>query len=109
MASLCPGNLPGARPTSFARTQIANAHFGGMGGENREMKTGETNQVHLTSRFASAVDYARHIHIERRKRTDTPYIALLLGVAALVMGEAGYTGFPGSNDPLRSSATRKLA
>jgi (p)ppGpp synthase/HD superfamily hydrolase len=49
----------------------------------------ESRQLYLSSRFTSAVDYARVLHIERRKGTDIPYMAHLLGVAALVMGEAG--------------------
>jgi (p)ppGpp synthase/HD superfamily hydrolase len=57
-----------------------------------------TKQLHLTTRFTSAVDYARHIHIERRKGTDIPYMAHLLGVASLVMGEAGHAGFPVTED-----------
>jgi (p)ppGpp synthase/HD superfamily hydrolase len=57
-----------------------------------------TGQLHLTTRFTSAVDYARHIHIERRKGTDIPYMAHLLGVASLVMGEAGHVGFPVTED-----------
>jgi (p)ppGpp synthase/HD superfamily hydrolase len=48
----------------------------------------------LSDRFTRAVDYARHLHIERRKGTDIPYMAHLLGVAALVMGEADHTAFP---------------
>ncbi len=40
------------------------------------------------------MDYARTLHIERRKGTDIPYMAHLLGVAALVMGEAGHVEFP---------------
>ena len=58
------------------------------------MNSIETQQLHLTGRFTSAVDYARHLHIERRKGTDIPYMAHLLGVASLVMGEAGHVGFP---------------
>jgi (p)ppGpp synthase/HD superfamily hydrolase len=50
----------------------------------------EREQLHLTSRFSSAIEYARHLHIERRKGTDIPYMAHLLGVAALVMAEAGH-------------------
>jgi (p)ppGpp synthase/HD superfamily hydrolase len=50
----------------------------------------ESKQLHLSNRFISAVDYARVLHIERRKGTDIPYMAHLLGVAALVMGEAGH-------------------
>ena len=48
----------------------------------------------LSDSFTRAVDYARHLHIERRKGTEIPYMAHLLGVAALVMGEAGHTSFP---------------
>jgi GTP pyrophosphokinase len=43
----------------------------------------------LTERFSAAVEYARQLHTEYRKGTDVPYMAHLLGVAALVMGEAG--------------------
>jgi (p)ppGpp synthase/HD superfamily hydrolase len=43
----------------------------------------------LTPRFTEAVDYARQLHTEYRKGTDIPYMAHLLGVAALVMGAAG--------------------
>ena len=41
-----------------------------------------TEQLHLGSRFTSAVDYARHIHIERRKGNEIPYMAHLLGVSS---------------------------
>jgi (p)ppGpp synthase/HD superfamily hydrolase len=50
-------------------------------------------QLHLTARFTTAVDYARTLHIERRKGTGIPYMAHLLGVASLVMGEAGNVTF----------------
>jgi len=50
----------------------------------------ETQQLHLSARFTQAVDYARTLHIERRKGTDIPFMAHLLGVAALVLGEAGH-------------------
>jgi (p)ppGpp synthase/HD superfamily hydrolase len=43
----------------------------------------------LTERFTEAVEYVRQLHTEYRKGTDIPYMAHLLGVAALVMGEAG--------------------
>lgn len=43
----------------------------------------------LTERFTQAVEYARRLHTEYRKGTEIPYMAHLLGVAALVMGEAG--------------------
>jgi (p)ppGpp synthase/HD superfamily hydrolase len=54
--------------------------------------------LHLTDRFSSAVDYARHLHIERRKATTIPYMAHLLGVASLVMGESGQVDFPVTED-----------
>src|ERR1035438_7973254 len=63
-----------------------------MRNNNRNVNGMETKQLHLTTRFTDAVDYARHIHIERRKGTDIPYMAHLLGVASLVMGEAGREG-----------------
>jgi (p)ppGpp synthase/HD superfamily hydrolase len=43
----------------------------------------------LTERFSAAVEYARQLHTEYRKGTEVPYMAHLLGVASLVMGEAG--------------------
>lgn len=52
------------------------------------------HELHLTDRFVRAVDYARILHIERRKGTGIPYMAHLLGVASLVMGEAGHVEFP---------------
>lgn len=52
-------------------------------------KPGQT--LVLTDRLTRAVDYARKLHTETRKGTEIPYIAHLLGVASLVMGEAGRT------------------
>src|SRR5580658_3125171 len=43
----------------------------------------------LSSRFTAAVDYARRLHTEFRKGTRIPYMAHLLGVASLVLSEAG--------------------
>ena len=43
----------------------------------------------LTEKFSAAVEYARQHHTEYRKGTEVPYMAHLLGVASLVMGEAG--------------------
>ena len=43
----------------------------------------------LTEQFSAAVEYARQLHTEYRKGTDVPYMAHLLGVASLVMAEAG--------------------
>jgi (p)ppGpp synthase/HD superfamily hydrolase len=53
----------------------------------------KSQQLHLTDRFTRAVDYARILHIERRKATSIPFMAHLMGVAALVMGESGYVPF----------------
>lgn len=58
----------------------------------------ETGQLHLSDRFTRAVDYARVLHIERRKGTDIPYMAHLLGVASLVMGETGHVPFTVSEE-----------
>ena len=52
----------------------------------------------LTDKFTRAVDYARILHIERRKGTEIPFMAHLLGVASLVMGEAGHVPFPVTED-----------
>jgi GTP pyrophosphokinase len=62
------------------------------------MKPKIDKQLYLTDRFTSAVDYARHLHIERRKGTSIPFMAHLLGVASLVMGEAGQVDFPITED-----------
>jgi (p)ppGpp synthase/HD superfamily hydrolase len=43
----------------------------------------------LSERFTEAVEYARELHTEFRKGTEIPYMAHLLGVAAIVMGETG--------------------
>jgi (p)ppGpp synthase/HD superfamily hydrolase len=66
--------------------------------ESKGMNNIETEKLYLTARFTSAIDYARHIHIERRKGTDVPYLAHLLGVVSLVMGEVGYVRFPVTED-----------
>lgn len=49
----------------------------------------KVDRLLLTERFTSAVEYARQLHTEFRKGTEIPFMAHLLGVAALVMGEAG--------------------
>jgi (p)ppGpp synthase/HD superfamily hydrolase len=54
--------------------------------------------LHLTSRFTSAIDYARQVHVNYRKETSVPYIAHLLGVASLVMGESGHVRFAVTED-----------
>jgi (p)ppGpp synthase/HD superfamily hydrolase len=52
----------------------------------------------LTTRFTEAVEYAREIHQGTRKGGRVPYMAHLLGVTALVMGENGNVPFPVSED-----------
>lgn len=66
--------------------------------ESKSPFNDQSRQLHLTSRFTSAIDYARHLHIERRKGTEIPYMAHLLGVAALVMAEAGHAAIPVTED-----------
>ena len=48
-----------------------------------------SERLSLTERFTDAVEYARQVHVEFRKGTDVPFMAHLLGVCSLVMGEAG--------------------
>ena len=57
-----------------------------------------TPLLHLGDRFSRAIDYARILHIERRKGSDIPSMAHLLGVASLVMGEAGHSQVPVTED-----------
>jgi hypothetical protein len=52
------------------------------------------NPVQLTPRFTEAVDYARQVHVGPRKGTQVPYMAHLLGVVSLVLGETGHVPFP---------------
>jgi (p)ppGpp synthase/HD superfamily hydrolase len=82
---------------SPGKTLRDNEYRGNMTAENK-ITNDETAALHLSSRFTSAMDYARHIHIERRKGTGIPYMAHLLGVASLVMGEAGHAAFPVTED-----------
>ena len=58
----------------------------------------ETAPLQLSQRFTSAADYARIVHIEMRKGTEIPYMAHLMGVAALVMGEPGHAWLPVTED-----------
>jgi (p)ppGpp synthase/HD superfamily hydrolase len=66
------------------------------------MKSMSTKEEHrafvLTRRFIQAVDYARQIHTGWRKGTHVPYMAHLLGVASLVMGESGHVPFAVTED-----------
>jgi len=52
----------------------------------------------LSSRFTEAVDYAQKIHTGFRKGTRVPYLAHLLGVTAIVLGETGNLGIPVTED-----------
>jgi (p)ppGpp synthase/HD superfamily hydrolase len=52
----------------------------------------------LSPRFIHAVEYAREIHVGLRKGTEVPYMAHLLGVASLVLGETGHVPFPVTED-----------
>src|SRR5215475_10349031 len=54
--------------------------------------------VQLTPRFTHAVDYARQVHVGLRKGTQVPYMAHLLGVASLVLGESGHVPFAVTED-----------
>jgi (p)ppGpp synthase/HD superfamily hydrolase len=58
----------------------------------------QQQELHLTQHFSDAVDYVRKIHVGCRKQTKVPYLAHLLGVASLVMGENGYLDFPVTED-----------
>ena len=69
-----------------------------MRARSKSKSKNATGQLRLTSRFASAIEYVRILHIERRKGTEIPYMAHLMGVASLVMGEAGHAGFPVTED-----------
>src|ERR1700739_4431392 len=52
----------------------------------------------LTDRFTDAINYAREIHVGTRKGTGVPYMAHLLGVASLVLGESDHVPFPVTED-----------
>src|ERR1700722_2350323 len=54
--------------------------------------------LHLTYRFSRAVDYARQVHVSYRKGSNVPYMAHLLGVAALVLAECGHVPFVVTED-----------
>src|SRR5437667_7257624 len=56
------------------------------------------NPVQLTRRFTLAVAHARQVHVSLRKWTQVPYMAHLLGVASLVLGETGHVPFPVTED-----------
>jgi GTP pyrophosphokinase len=58
----------------------------------------ENSPLHFTERLTRAVEYARHLHIERRKGTGIPAMAHLFGVTSLVIGEEGLAGFPVTED-----------
>ena len=77
--------------------------------EGKTMKIDETAQLHLSPRFSHAVEYARDVHTEMRKGTEIPYMAHLLGVAALVMGEAGHAWCPISEDMVTAALLHDAA
>ena len=58
----------------------------------------ERGTLQLTARFTRAVEYARDIHVGTRKKSAVPYMAHLLGVASLVMGENGHVPFAVTED-----------
>jgi GTP pyrophosphokinase len=64
-------------------------------GGNADVKD---SPLHFTEKLTRAFDYARHLHIERRKGTGIPAMAHLMGVASLVIGEAGLADFPVTED-----------
>jgi (p)ppGpp synthase/HD superfamily hydrolase len=61
-------------------------------------KQDEGAALQLTLRFTRAVEYARNIHVGTRKKSAVPYMAHLLGVASLVMGENGHVPFAVTED-----------
>jgi (p)ppGpp synthase/HD superfamily hydrolase len=65
---------------------------------NRMNAKEERGVLRLTQRFTDAVEYALEIHTGLRKGTEVPYMAHLLGVASLVMGEAGHVSFGVTED-----------
>ena len=71
-------------------TDFVAVNIGYSQGPSKEANCEHTrNRPFLSGRFTEAIEYARQLHTEFRKGTDIPYMAHLLGVAALVMGEAG--------------------
>jgi (p)ppGpp synthase/HD superfamily hydrolase len=65
--------------------------FKGLDTTTEESEMGEEGKsLFLSARFTQAVDYVRHLHIETRKGSKIPAMAHLLGVASLVIGEAGH-------------------
>lgn len=67
------------------------------------------DHLHLGARFTQAIDYARTLHIEQRKGSRIPYMAHLLGVAALVMGETGHVDFPVTEDMILAALLHDAA
>jgi (p)ppGpp synthase/HD superfamily hydrolase len=68
-----------------------------------------SSSLHLGDRFLRAVSYARDLHVENRKATQVPYMAHLLGVASLVMGESGYVSFPITEDEVNAALLHDAA
>ena len=80
-----------------------------MKDENGKTNSRQANQLYLSSRFTNAVDYARTLHIERRKGSEVPYMAHLLGVASLVMGDGGHASCPVTEDMVIASILHDAA
>lgn len=64
----------------------------------KPMNANDDRALTLTPRFTQAIEYAREIHTGHRKGTEVPYMAHLLGVVSLVMGEAGHVPFAVTED-----------
>lgn len=59
--------------------------------------------LHLTSRFIQGIEYDQITHVNYRKQTAVPYMAHLLGVTSLVMGENGHFQIPVTEDMVIAS------
>ena len=54
------------------------------------MRSANSSKQKLTARFTRAVDYAARLHArQKRKGTERPYLAHLLGVASIVLEHGG--------------------
>jgi len=91
--SLDTGLIAPAYHSTIRESQMTDAVAVDIGysleSSRRQIVSTEGNRLFLSGRFTEAIEYARQHHTEFRKGTDIPYMAHLLGVAALVMGEAG--------------------
>ena len=69
-----------------------------MAGKRQDSGRDGPQPLVLSERFGRAVDYARTLHVERRKGTGIPSMAHLLGVASLVVSQDGRVPFAVSED-----------